>query len=723
MSSSEYAKVDTGLMMALRAYEENPDKKPEDGITVSMRFEGDLQSIVALGFESHVVMGDEAFGIVRFKDVRALIAHPGVLRLAAGRPKKAHLDTAVGDIFARATILNGAGAPDDGLWHADILTGKLTGLPDATGKDVVVAIIDSGIDYKHPMFMSQLTPEKKTRILRIWDQGLVPLSMAECPTIPLFLPGTTYGVEYKDTDINKELNNVTPRRAIRHRDCDGHGTHVAGIAAGGPLFPALSGDPTLGGDATKVGVAPEASIIAVKFLDNPEKIFYRIAPGATEGAEVDWPFRFKDAVLYCLRQARTPEIDKPIVINMSFGDGSMPGDALDGDAQFIDQIMDPNAAAGPLNFPRGAVIVKSAGNDGNNIEERLIAEITVPLGGVIIVPFELTDDRIGDNDTWKECGKNLHKPNVGVHFWYRRTPAPLAVQFALSLPFGTGFGSDVAMGGTLHIGFRPIGGAPPQTIATAASSAVHTANIKHEDPLAVRHPDGGFVHRHYANFYVEPKVSGGTVSYHPGIYEIRIKAPPDTKIFAMCDQEFWGDLPVMFSVAKTMQDSKPLHANIKVKEESTAVDTLGRHAITVAACIDSLANFIADFSSRGPLRNFSDQPAPLAPKPDITAPGVDIMSAEGFDTELKPSAVRPPTWDKGVRFTELSGTSMSAPMIAGVIALLLDKKKDLSTTDVRKFLTDKTVVQKPVRPSTDPAATQAYGAGIVNALGSHTKFP
>jgi hypothetical protein len=54
---------------------------------------------------------------------------------------------------------------------------------------VIVAVIDTGIDFTHPMFMSQLTPTKKTRIKRIWDQGLTPASLSECPAQSLLLPG------------------------------------------------------------------------------------------------------------------------------------------------------------------------------------------------------------------------------------------------------------------------------------------------------------------------------------------------------------------------------------------------------------------------------------------------------------------------------------------------------------------------------------------------------
>jgi subtilisin family serine protease len=89
-----------------------------------------------------------------------------------------------------------------------------------TGKNVVVGIVDSGIDPNHPAFAG--------RILSIWDQTLPGSG----------IPGAGYGLEVSGATLNSS------------RDQNGHGTHVAGIAVG---------------KQTKFGgVAPEAEIIAVK---------------------------------------------------------------------------------------------------------------------------------------------------------------------------------------------------------------------------------------------------------------------------------------------------------------------------------------------------------------------------------------------------------------------------------------------------------------------------
>lgn len=89
-----------------------------------------------------------------------------------------------------------------------------------TGKDVVVGVVDSGIDPLQPAFSG--------RIERIWDQTM--LGGAG-------VPEGGYGVEFTNSGMSM---------ATLSRDTEGHGTHVTGIAAG------------------KEGVAPEARIVMVK---------------------------------------------------------------------------------------------------------------------------------------------------------------------------------------------------------------------------------------------------------------------------------------------------------------------------------------------------------------------------------------------------------------------------------------------------------------------------
>jgi len=150
-----------------------------------------------------------------------------------------------------------------------------------TGAGVAVGIIDSGIDYTHPAFRKE---DGSSRILYIWDQS-------ESGTPPA---GFSAGAEYTQEQLNEALNSPHPLETVYTTDLNGHGTAVAGIAAG-------NGG---GSNGTNMGVAPDADIIVVKV----GKKGYRSFTRTTE---------LMRAVKYVISKAR--ELNKPIAINISFG--------------------------------------------------------------------------------------------------------------------------------------------------------------------------------------------------------------------------------------------------------------------------------------------------------------------------------------------------------------------------------------------------------------------
>jgi subtilisin family serine protease len=83
------------------------------------------------------------------------------------------------------------------------------------GQGVLVAIIDSGIDYSHPDFRNE---DGTTRIAALWDQ-----------TIPGSPPeGYDIGTLYTSEQINEALKIPMPQRmeTVPSTDLSGHGTHV-----------------------------------------------------------------------------------------------------------------------------------------------------------------------------------------------------------------------------------------------------------------------------------------------------------------------------------------------------------------------------------------------------------------------------------------------------------------------------------------------------------------
>ncbi|WP_342366608.1 S8 family peptidase [Clostridium aminobutyricum] len=110
------------------------------------------------------------------------------------------------------------------------------------GQGILIAVIDTGIEYQHQAFIN---PDNTSRIVSIWDQ-----TINEGGEIPV---GFTYGTEYTQEMINEALSSDNPLAIVPSTDENGHGTMIAGIAAGNDNpFEEFS------------GVAPKAELIIVK---------------------------------------------------------------------------------------------------------------------------------------------------------------------------------------------------------------------------------------------------------------------------------------------------------------------------------------------------------------------------------------------------------------------------------------------------------------------------
>lgn len=117
---------------------------------------------------------------------------------------------------------------------------------------------------------------------------------------------------------------------------------------------------------------------------------------------------------------------------------------------------------------------------------------------------------------------------------------------------------------------------------------------------------------------------------------------------------------------------------------------------------------LANFSSRGPRYDG-------AMKPDIAAPGVAIASAVSSFTDANYTSVGNTSFNNTTyHFAKFSGTSMASPMVAGVVALMLEANPYLSASQIKEIIMN-TARQDNYTGVIPAGGSPLWGAGKVNA--------
>ncbi|GJP39883.1 hypothetical protein CLOM_g24213 [Closterium sp. NIES-68] len=162
-----------------------------------------------------------------------------------------------------------------------------------------------------------------------------------------------------------------------------------------------------------------------------------------------------------------------------------------------------------------------------------------------------------------------------------------------------------------------------------------------------------------------------------------------------------------FDSYRTLDNFSPFYLTVGASTISRAGTTLKATKAAAAALTNSssavpaatVAPSVADFSSCGPLLDPSTDATGALPtnsilKPDIIGPGVDLYAAWPAEKVGKPGT-----------YSQLSGTSMATPHLAGIAALVMQKHPSWSPAQVMSAI------------MTTAKTTDTSGAAIQNAYG------
>ena len=145
-------------------------------------------------------------------------------------------------------------------------------------------------------------------------------------------------------------------------------------------------------------------------------------------------------------------------------------------------------------------------------------------------------------------------------------------------------------------------------------------------------------------------------------------------------------------------------------------------SITVGATddqntIDRSDDTIAGYSSRGPRSDNGDGNPINELKPDISAPGSNIIQAEGCVTSGGCNNNIPGQDASENTYTGRgSGTSYATPAVTGVIALVMEANPDLDPLQIREVLKQTAERRgEPTQPDVDPYWNRDFGWGMVDA--------
>ena len=585
--------------------------------------------------------------------------------------------------------------------HAqEVIDGTGEKLPQAyTGKGVIVGIIDSGFDYTHPAFKDK---DGHLRIKAVYqasknqmDGGQklkdIPFTDEKNVTTSVDLPGVLI------TDPTVILDT------LKLKESGSHGTHCAAIAAGSTVekLTGVSGG-ALG------GMAPEADIVLANdalSADEAQKLNFL--------SLVERSGYYDATSLYALKNYADQQ-GKPLVISMSCNDHRGFHDGTSTNARIIGNY----CKAGNLL----ALCASNEGDVNNYVERKIDAGRTLSVwinpqfskaamdaffvtgkevkadisivdctnGNQVVYTanLPLTSDPSKKDDDYKILGVSLEPDVSGVVNCIGRTAAQVEVAKKLANYFEVlAMDMQVAQGTVINEGGNPVSYSQITFNAIKISPKLDK-NLKAAYLLAIDiTPAEDVTMRAWSDYKTDLLANSMD---DPTLYKI------GTNDCSMGDWTTSGETVV---VGAWIANNKSVNPETNQLDEE--VVTVGDFC--------NFSSFGHDLSSKN--RAY----------PDVSAPGYDVLSASNsfdypdhyveaafsnqFEGQKAPR-------NYGYHFS--SGTSMSTPVVAGIMALWVqaakDKNKTLTNADIKDIIahscdTDQFTEKAPLR----------FGKGKINA--------
>jgi minor extracellular serine protease Vpr len=466
--------------------------------------------------------------------------------------------------------------------------------------------------------------------------------------------GFSYGTEITDTTLVQLAN-----------DMDGtHGTHVAGIAAGsGFTSPGLQ----------YRGVAPEADLVFVSIKYSNDTL-----GGSALGDYLVANPTILDAYKYIFDYAQS--VGKPAVINLSWGMHTGPHDGT----SLFDKATE--SLVGP-----GKILVGANGNEGDN-----------PMHW----HHKFNHDTVGT--IMIENGRQFRKgENVYADFWgSANSRFSLKIQIIdtnKTLVAETPFINSLSEG-TQHFKFTQ------DSAVFKISIACEQKNPNNDKPNITVMAS----HNHQTKYLIVARICSDTALVHgwnSGSAREWTSGSFHNKVNQVDFENQFIDGNTDYTVGENGGTSKVVISVGAFAARSAYVNIKGK-LINDSGYV--IPGNIAKFSSKGPTVDGRI-------KPDVSAPGYDVPSSinnkqvAGWmpDKTLLKTSFR----NDSNYWTAFNGTSMAAPHVSGIVALMLEANPSLSAAQAREILTSTATTDT----YTGTTPNQQYGYGKVNALAAVTK--